>query len=378
MASPELRRSINEFGIDFLKQVASSTENVFFSSPSLSTAFAILLAGAGGRTAEELKQCFKIGHLSDIHEDFGSLVNFLKPSELEAGSTNELQMATKMAVTDDMPILEQFRDVIENKYKANVDSEVFCGDDVKATAAINTWVSNQTQGRIEKMLDEPIDDEASIILLNAIYFKGAWASEFDVDDTLEEPFFGVEENDVDFMFQRTELRIYSDAAKQVTVLEIPYVYNVSMIIFLPDENTGLDSLLSSSSFEDLESLVENVMQASKEDVYLSMPKFKLETSYELKPILSKMGVNRVFDEIQANLSGIIGESFLFVNRVLHKAILDVDEEGTEADVVSVIEMVDMATFEPEPETYRINRPFLFFIRDTVFSVNLFAGTISKL
>ncbi|KAI1286172.1 Leukocyte elastase inhibitor [Halotydeus destructor] len=378
MASTELGRSINDFGIDFLKQVSSSTGNVFYSSASLSTAFGMLIAGANGHTADQLKQSFKLDQLSDVHEHFGSLMNALKPRE-QSNSTYELNMANKFVVSDDMPVLEQFRNIIENKYKASVDSVNFARDGAKATNDINAWVSEQTRGMIKKALDDPLNAMTKFVLINAIYFKGAWESKFEVKDTKKEAFYGVEENQIDFMHQKTQLRAYADSAKDVTVVELPYVGNASMIIILPNENNGLESVVSSSSSEDIENLIKNVKQSYKHEAFVYLPKFKVETEYNLIPILSKMGVQHVFNPMTADLSGVSGRRGLFVGLALHKAVVDVDEEGTKAAAVTVIGVRLTSVRQPPPiPTYRVNRPFLFFIRDNVSGINLFAGTISKL
>ncbi|KAI1286176.1 Leukocyte elastase inhibitor [Halotydeus destructor] len=377
MPSTELGRSINDFGIDFLKQVSSSTENVFYSSASLSTAFAMLIAGAKGRTADQLKQTFKLDQTSDVHEHFGSLMSALKPRQ-QSNSTYELNMVNKFVVSEEMPVLEQFRHIIENKYKSSVDSVNFIRDAVKATNDINAWISEQTRGMIKKTLAEPLDAGTKFVLINAIYFKGAWESKFEVKNTKKETFYGVIKNQIDFMYQETELRAYADASKDITVIELPYVGNASMIIVLPNETTDLDSVISSSSSEDLENIVKNVMQRCKHEAYLYLPKFKVETKYDLIPVLSEMGVQDVFDPAAADLSGVSGHRGPYVSLALHKAVIDVDEEGTKAAAVTVIVVTESIDDDSIAPTYRVNRPFLFFIRDHVSGINLFAGTVRKL
>ncbi|KAI1286175.1 Leukocyte elastase inhibitor [Halotydeus destructor] len=376
----ELALSVNAFSIDYLKLVYSSTDNVFFSSASLSTAFAMLIAGARGPTADELKQAFKINHISDVDQHYGPLMNFLiHPDAI--GSYN-LSMGNKMVVSDDMPILEQFKTFIAKTYKTGVDSVNFARDGAIARDSINAWVSKRTIYMIKEILDDPLTSQSKLVLLSGIYFNGTWISKFQAQDTKKETFYGVPESQVDFMFQKACLRAFFDVSKDVTVIELPYIGNTSLFIALPNENTGLESLVSSLSRGDLERYVVYMKQQYKNEVSLYMPKFRVESSYDLIPILSKMGVHRVFDELEADLSGITGSRGLFVSLALHKATFDVDEEGPKES--SVVFYSGEATVSSnsdvviQPETYRINRPFLFFIRDQITDVNLFTGTISRL
>ncbi|KAI1286290.1 Leukocyte elastase inhibitor [Halotydeus destructor] len=376
MAATELGRSINDFGIDFLKQVASSTDNVFYSSASISTAFAMLLAGANGDTAHQLKRSFKLDHLIEVHEQFGSLMTILKPRE-QSNSTYELNMANKLVISSEMNVLEQFRTIIETKYKASVDAVNFARG-AEISDGINTWISEQTRGMIRKALDGPLDAMTKFVIINAIYFKGAWEGKFDAKDTSKDTFYGVNQTQIDFMYKKAQVRGFKDWSKDITVLELPYIGNASMIVIMPNSMNGLEGLLSSSSSEDLESMVDKVMQSYKEEAFVYLPKFKVETKYDLKPVLTKLGVEQVFSPTTADLSGVSGQRGLYVNLALHKAVVEVDEEGTKAAAVTIIAARTISIGFDRTPVYRIDRPFLFFIRDHVSGINLFAGTISKL
>ncbi|KAI1286183.1 Leukocyte elastase inhibitor [Halotydeus destructor] len=377
MASTELARSINEFSVDFLKQ-ATSQENVFFSSASIATAFAMLLAGAKGDTADQLKRSFKLDCVSDVNGQFGALLDILKPQEA-SNSTYELNLANKLVISDAMTVLEQFKNFIETKYKASVDLVDLANDGAKAAQDINTWVSEQTRGMIKKVLDEPLDGRTKMVVINAIYFKGTWEKKFDVVDTKKDTFYGIEENQVDFMYKKLRIRALEDKSKNVTVLELPYIGDASMVIFLPDANDGLASLVSSSSSTELEDMITKMTERSRDEAYVYMPKFKLETKYDLKAMLSDLGVDDLFNPMKADLSGVNGRGGLFVSDALHKAVVEVDEEGTKAAAVTMVMVRKNAYISiREPPVYRVNRPFLFFIRDHATGINLFTGTITKL
>ncbi|KAI1298444.1 Leukocyte elastase inhibitor [Halotydeus destructor] len=375
MATNELGQSINQFGVDFLKQV-SSRDNAFFSSASISTAFAMLLAGSAGDSSNQLKAMLKLEKIGDVNEQFGKLMNILKP-RTQTNETYQLNTANKLVVNNDITVAEQFRKVIENQFKATIDAVNIAKEGPKVTADINNWVKEQTKGMIKQILNEPLDANTKLVILNAIYFKGTWVNKFHSGSTHKAKFHGSKENEIDFMHKLGEVRVHEEKDKALVVIELPYVGSASMVIILPDSKDGLKSLIEKLSNQDIEDLIKKVTDTYDREAHIYLPKFKLETEFDLVPILSKLGAKDIFDPSKADLGG-VSNSRLFVTAALHKAVVDVNEEGTEAAAVTAIMARCYMSTPIQPPTYRVDRPFLFFIRDNVSGINLFAGKIGSL
>jgi len=374
MAETAISRSINSFAVDFVKNVSPKEDNVFFSSASISTAFAMLAAGSRGATEDQLKTTFKLNELDDVNEQFSNLMTILKP-RAQTNETYELNMANKLVLSSNDHVRDEYKSIIVNKFKATVDEYDFSRDAARAVQEINQWVSDETRGMIDYVLDD-LDPLTKLVILNAIYFKGAWKVPFEKEATHQDTFFGSVENQVDFMTKKDDIRALKDDDKKFTALELPYVGNASMVIFLPDEKNGIEQLVQSLTSSEIERVINDLSQTAAVESDLYLPKFKVETEYDLKSILVELGVSHVFSPFNADLTGISSHGGLHVSKAIHKAVVDVDEEGTKAAAVTAIVM-ESYSIRIDP-LYRVDRPFLFFIRDNVSGINLFTGKIAKL
>jgi len=374
MAETAISRSINSFAVDFVKNVSPKEDNVFFSSASISTAFAMLAAGSRGATEDQLKTTFKLNELDDVNEQFSNLMTILKP-RAQTNETYELNMANKLVLSSNDHVRDEYKSIIVNKFKATVDEYDFSRDAARAVQEINQWVSDETRGMIDRVLDD-LHPMTKLVILNAIYFKGAWKVPFEKEATHQDTFFGSVENQVDFMTKKDDIRALKYDDNKFTALELPYVGNASMVIFLPDERNGIEQLVQSLTSSEIERVINDLSQTAAVESDLYLPKFKVETEYDLKSILVELGVSHVFSPFNADLTGITSQGGLHVSKAIHKAVVDVDEEGTKAAAVTAIVMESFSIrFDP---LYRVDRPFLFFIRDNVSGINLFTGKIAKL
>ncbi|KAI1286292.1 Leukocyte elastase inhibitor [Halotydeus destructor] len=377
LATNELGSLMNEFGTVFLKKVTLTDDNVCFSGISIATVFAMLLSGARGETAVQLKRCLRVDGIVDIDAHFQALTTTLRPHELSEG-IYMLNVASKMFVSSHLPISEQFKNTIEANYSAKVETFDFATDSVKGTDLINKWVYWQTKCKFNRALDEALGPETKLVIVNIIYFKAVWQNRFDSRSTRQDVFYGVVDTKVDFMFCECLVRAYRDDAKNITVVKVPYVGNASMVYVVTNDKSGLDSLIASSSCEDFEYMVKTALSAPPVEAFVYMPKFKIQHEYDLIPILSSLGVKDLFDPTKSDLSGINDKRDLYVNMAMHKAVVDVDEDGTEAAVVTGDVTEDESKPKLLPIVYRINRPFVFFIRDHNTGINLFSGAISRI
>ena len=252
-------------------------------------------------------------------------------------------------------------------------------------ADVNKWVNEKTGGLIKKLLDEPPASATVFMLLNAIYFQGKWKHAFNKERTMKQPFFnqGSEANGVqtDFMFESKLEAPHADAeiaGEPVAMVELPYVNDTySMTIVLPNKKDGLHKILASADAEaELSArLADFHAKGSQQTVYLGLPKFSLETSYDLIPSLEALGINNIFAP-GADLSGVRGTHDLLVSSVKHKAVVKVDEEGTVAAAVTAVNGIRYS-YIPRL-VFVADHPFLFLIRDKLSGIILFVGKVEQL
>ncbi|XP_027583672.1 serpin B6-like isoform X2 [Pipra filicauda] len=243
---------------------------------------------------------------------------------------------------------------------------------------INGWVEERTEGKIQNLLAEGVLDSLTrLVLVNAIYFKGNWEKQFNKERTAERP-FQINKNEtkpVQMMFKKDRFNMTYIGDLQTKILELPYVGNeLSMIILLPDAiqdgSTGLERLERELTYEKLIDWINPEMMDSTE-VRVSLPRFKLEENYDLKPILSCMGMPDAFDLGKADFSGMSSGNELVLSEVVHKSFVEVNEEGTEAAAATAaIMMMRCAMIVPD---FTADHPFLFFIRHNKSSSILFCG-----
>lgn len=222
-----------------------------------------------------------------------------------------------------------------------------------------------------------IDEMTRLVLVNAIYFKGNWMEKFPKEATRDEQFKmnKTQTKPVKMMNQTTEFPVALIPEMDSQVLELPYVgNNLSMLIILPneiqDETTGLQKLEKALSYEKLmEWTRPEVMHQQK--LIVSLPRFKMEETYDMKSLLISMGMEDVFDGQKVNLSGMSPNNDLVVSKVIHKAFVEVNEEGTEAAAATAV--VVMKKGRRIPRAFIADHPFLFFIRHNPTKSILFCG-----
>lgn len=256
---------------------------------------------------------------------------------------------------------------------------VYCsGDSNGATDLINNWVAENTSQKITKLLSPGIlNDLTRLVLVNAVYFKGDWAKKFNPSNTKEEDFHvsPTETVRVQLMHITKGKFVYGVNHKlNCKAIELPYCGDqLSMIVLLPDSVTTLQNVESALTAEDLLS-VNKAFNMSSQDVQLWLPKFRLDEKLGLGDILSAMGMTDMFDQRLADFSGIDGSRELCVSKVVHQAVVDVNEEGTEAAAATAVVMARRCMVR-EPFEFRADRPFMFFIRDNKTNSILFLGRL---
>jgi serpin B len=359
----------NTFGFDLYHQLQLKDGNLFFSPYSISTALSMTYAGAKGETAEEMAHVLHLNpDQSRLHPATAGVAGGL------AGNASgvRLDVANALWGQKGQPFVPSFLQLTKQYYGAGF-HEINFGDPEAARLEINAWVEKQTQDKIKDLLGPNSLNNAKLVLTNAIYFKGSWDKAFPKARTFKENFFTAPEKSesVDMMHITDKFGYLEDDRFQM--LSLPYKGDaVSLIAFLPRQKDGLKALEAALNAGVVN---EAIGKAKNVKVAVTLPKFKMTSSFELADVLAKMGMPTLFQAGKANLSGIVASNDLFITKVVHKAYVDVNEEGTEAAAATAVVGVRMAARIPDMSVFRADHPFVFAIRDNKTGSLLFMGRV---
>jgi len=363
----------NQFALDLYGHLKGTAGNLFLSPYSISTALAMTYAGARGDTEAQMAQTLHFTLAGKrLHAAFASL-----QAELDAvqeGGQVLLRVANALWPQTGYPFLETFLAVIRQYYGVSVTPVDYVGDTEGARQRINAWAEEKTEHKIKDLIGPGIlDDLTRLVLANAIYFKGNWANQFEERLTEDAAFWvtPTAKVRVPIMTQKREYRYAQHGGIQI--LELPYVGDdVSMIVLLPAEIGGLAELEEAMTHETLEKWTSHLRE---QEVIVFLPRFKMESSFRLDAALISMGMTDAFDVARADFSGMDGrQQWLYIGAVIHKAFVDVNEEGTEAAAATAVVMQARSLPLP-PSTFRADHPFIFLIRDNHTGSILFMGRV---
>ncbi|MCZ7648410.1 MAG: sigma-70 family RNA polymerase sigma factor [Planctomycetota bacterium] len=374
---------VNALGMDLYAKLAGGQERNFFFSPySISTALGMTYAGAKGNTAREMEQGLRFKLAGErFHAACAGLIQELNAPRKDGQPRGfKLAVANRLFGAKKYEFLPAFLELNEKQYGAPLERLDFAGATEASRKAINTWVEDRTQEKIKELiLAGQLTPDAVLVLVNAIYFKGDWSSPFSKSNTRPEPFHltALKRVDAPTMHRTLKARYYEDA-DVLQALELPYVNGeLSMLILLPRRVDGLAGIEGRLSVGNLDTWRGGMRE---EDVQVALPKFKVTWGAEdIRPALQKLGVKDLFAYGPCDLSGMDGSRMLYVSLVLHKAFVDVNEEGTEAAAATAV-VVKPGAPPPrerkEPKVFKADRPFVFAIRDNASGAILFMGRVA--
>ena len=371
----------NKFALDLHEFLANSdqyaNDNLFYSPASLLIALAMTCYGARGNTAAEI---MKVLHVASVSSpDFNqSMKKFIDTLNGASDENNKLLTANRLFVQKSFDILETFKIGTREFYDAEPSLVDYITNAEEAREEINHWVESKTNDKIKDLIPSGmLTSDTRLTLVNAIYFKGLWLKKFKKGRTISKSFF-VSQNEeikVNMMHQEADFKYIESTELACQVLEIPYIgRKMSMVIYLPKEINGLAKLEEQMTYDSLQKSLSS-LDASMDEVEVFLPKFKLTQQFDLNAILSKMGAEEMFIPGKANLTGITAEP-LFVSKVVHKAFVEVNEEGTEAAAATGIGMNTFSMPLPKP-IFKADHPFLFLIRHNASGAILFLGRLVR-
>lgn len=367
----------NAFAIDLYGQLRGRSGNLFFSPESISTALAMTYAGARGQTAEEMAKTLHFTLPPDrLHPAMGALLN-----DLNAAHTGyRLTVANALWAQQGYTFLGDFTGLMKSDYGAGFNQVDFKGAPDAARSTINHWVEEKTQDKIKDLLGPgSVGASTKLVLTDAIYFKGDWDEQFEKAQTKDEDFHVSASQTIKAPLMHRGGRFNYFDGTTFRALEIPYKSDeLSMIVLLPNDVGGLAALEQSMTAENTRQWLSQLRPVQK--VILTLPRFKMTQQFGLAGTLRAMGMGTAFDENTADFSGMIGDRKpgLFISAVIHKAYVDVNEEGTEAAAATGITMHAAAAMRPQPPVvFRADHPFVFMIRDNRSEAILFMGRVEN-
>jgi serine protease inhibitor len=360
--------SENTFAFDIFREILKSQadENIIISPLSISYALSMTVNGANAGTRTAMLDALRVSDITmdELNQSYGDLTKAL----LAVDSRVKILIANSVWTENNFVVKKPFTGVLTDYYDAEARS--FEITDLTVPTKINTWIEDHTNGLIKNMVDK-LNDNTVMLLINAIYFKGKWRNEFEIKNTSTRNFTRTAGTTVSVpsMHQNEKHKVY--AGNGFVVAELPYGQgNFVMDIILPDGNT-IGTFSQNLTGADFTTWVNRL---SERDVNLYLPRFKYEFKKKLKDVLSQMGMGVAFGDL-ADFSN-ISDSHLLINEVTHQALIETNEEGTEAAAATIVEIGNTSAGPNDPITIDVNRPFIYVIRETSTNSILFMGRVT--
>jgi serpin B len=360
----------NRFSFSIFKEVSAlKGDNTFFSPLSLNLALGMLYNGASGETRTEMAQILGMADFTDteINEYYQKMSQAL----LAIDPLTDINIANSIWYREGFPVKQPFIDINKNYFDAVVRSLNFSSPN--AADIINGWCAEKTKNRIKEIIENPIPDDVAMYLINALYFKSKWQFEFDKANTKQDDFTKAngQTKKVSMMEQTTDLPYYAD--QHLQCVEMPYGNQAfSMVAVLPaNDGTSIDQLVEYLDNDTWQNIVANLHE---QNVWLKLPRFKIECEISLNEPVQNVGMQRIFDEFLADFAN-ISNIPLFVSKIKQKTFVQVNEEGTEAAAVTVVEMT--YTSIGPGVAFIANRPFLYLIKEKSTGAILFIGRMDE-
>jgi serpin B len=358
------------FAFDLYKSQKKDGENTLFSPFSISTAFAALYAGTRGNTAQQFADALSFPQdQTRLHDTFLGLL-----SKVDTGTSKGdavLRTANGLWIQSDQDLRTDFVSVAMNYYQTSVKKVDFRSQPTQVLNQINTWVAQQTNNKITQLLPPgSVEALTKLVLANAVYFKSQWANQFDVKATALADFWVTEKKSVQVQMMRQRGQFGYAENELAHILVLPYKgEKVSFVVLFPKSRQDLAALEQSLDVQSLKKWLQDVRTV---DVLVHMPRFRITTKIDLVSALASLGMTDPFSD-KADFSGINGTKDLYISSASHQALLEVDEKGSEAAAATGIS-IGVRSLKPIPEV-RLDRPFLFLIRENASNTILFLGRL---
>jgi len=366
----EVLNASNQFGFEILQKAfeESGDNNLMISPLSITQALSMTYNGADGETKTAFENVLHFtGQTAD---EVNQAALDLTTALLEVDSKVDIKIANSIWYREDFSVEQDFINANQTYYDAEVSDLDF--NNPASKDIINNWVDEKTNHKIEKIVDNISGDDI-MFLINAIYFKGGWKTEFESKNTEDKPFYlndGTTKN-VETMHVENDFSVSYE--ETFSAIELPYGQgNYSMLILLPNDESSLSELVSQLDNQNWNELIQKMSVPISRNLW--MPKFKFEYENSLKDELIDLGLGNAFSDY-ADFTGINKDGGLNISRVKHKTFIEVNEEGTEAAAVTSV-VVGVTSAGPGMNLFAIDHPFLFVIKEKYTNAILFVGTVT--
>jgi serpin B len=370
-----LAESNNLFAIDLFKQVQPASENLIFSPYSIGTVLAMVYSGAGGKTAEEMGRVLYLPSRELLDPVESALRESLVATDTLTGM--DFQLANAVWAQEAFSFLPAYLKRVEKYYDAPVSLVDFinAASREKSRIKINRWIEARTRDRIRDLIQPGILDASTrMVLTNAVYFNGNWLYPFDQRSTVASLFHVSKQESTmaDFMHQTGTFPYYED--EEIQAVGLPYKDNrMALVIILPRSIEGWKMVSQVLSLERINLVISGM---DSREVRLALPRFTSELQINLRKELTSLGMGTVFSR-HADLSGMTGEKNLFVDEVIHKAFIEVNERGTEAAAATAAIIGLKSVPRDDPVNFHADHPFLYFLTDRQTGCIIFTGRLVK-
>jgi|SRR5579883_344503 len=360
----------NRFAIELYAKLRENEKgNVFLSPYSVHTALAMTATGAKGNTRDQMVKVLHLPTAGNKILASGDIGRYYAHPRKDF----ELSVANALWGQKGFPWRPEWLGVLKERFGGGFNEADFAANPDDERQRINKWVEEKTRDRIKELLLPPqVAKPTTMVLANAIYFKGNWATQFDKKKTANAPFKCDDKTTVNVPMMHASMKCRLGNVNGVTMAELPYRGGeLAMLIVLPktsEKLADLEKTLTPELFTKWRADLQN-----RDDVSVSIPKFKIEARYGLPGYLESLGMTDAFKAGVADFTGMASESPGRISQIVHKAFVDVNEEGTEAAAATAVVLADPG----KPISFKADRPFLFFICDTKHDTILFLGRVEK-
>ena len=383
-ASPEVKSAVEgntAFALDLYQKLKEQPSNLFFSPYSISTSLTMTYAGARGQTESEMARVLHFNQAeTNLPAVFGALG--ARMDQIQRWHRITLTTANSLWCQQDYRFTDAFLNLVRTSYRAEARQVDFIHSALAASDEINNWVGKKTNGKIKDVVEPgQFTDLTRLVLCDAIYFKGKWQLPFKVSDTKPAPFHVTTNKTVtaQMMYQTAHFKMARSDDSSVELLELSYSgTDLSMIILLPEveyappdvEQPGLPDLEQKLTADNLRIWLTKLDQVNPHETWVGLPRFTTTRGFDLTKELTSLGMPSAFGD-RADFSGMDGTTNLYVSDVIHKAFVEVNESGTEAAAVTL----NMVTMAGRANSFVVDHPFIFLIRDNGSGTILFLGRI---
>ncbi|XP_029648324.1 leukocyte elastase inhibitor-like [Octopus sinensis] len=372
-----LAASIDYFTNSLYQAVATGiNENVFMSPFSVATVLSMVYLGARQNSAKQFENVLKITSNPDsVALAFKEYFSLLKNSDKRVTSN----LVNRLCANEKFPISEDYKNNMVKYFFSDIENVDFITNAEKTRITINDWVKNTTNNKITDLLPSgSLTPQSVLVLINAVYFKGTWAEIFSERATSSRKFYLSSDKTVSHDFMYLSEGFNSKISDNYKVVELRYIGKAfSMFVILPNEINGLAALEKEINAQFLKDIID---RKGFEGLFLElrMPKFRLESSFQLGEVLIKLGLSDIFDPQKADLSGMTGgEKNIYASEMFHKAFVEVNEEGTEAAAATGMFAMDLSGYFGMPMDFDVNHPFTFLIVDNQTKMIHFIGKVTN-